>query len=104
MKKLLGILVMSGVVLAGCSQSTPAGGSDSAAGSAAGVPAAADKQGDTSKTGAISEAGGRFFIQPTGGQSEEIESYNVDLGEYVGQTVTVTGQFSGDTLFVATVE
>ncbi len=61
------------------------------------------KQGDTSKTGVISEVGGKFLIKESGKTPEEIESYSVDLSQYVGRTVTVTGQFSGDTLFVGSI-
>lgn len=64
------------------------------------VPAADQKSGDTVKTGVISMAGGKFFLAEVGMSPKEVESYVVDLAEYVGQTVTVTGQYSGDTLFV----
>ncbi|MBU0576058.1 hypothetical protein KJ654_00140 [Patescibacteria group bacterium] len=70
----------------------------------AAVPAAEQKRGDTSKTGMITQSGTTFFLNVTGQQAEIIESYAVDLSAYVGQTVTVTGQYSGDTLFVGKVE
>lgn len=68
------------------------------------VPAADQKVGDTTKTGTITQSGDMFFITVMGQEPEQIESYAVDLKKYVGQTVTVTGQFSGDTLFVGSVK
>jgi len=61
------------------------------------------KQGDTTKTGKISGSPGQFFIQEGSKTPESIDSYSVDLSTYVGQTVTVVGQYSGDTLFVGEV-
>lgn len=101
MTRLLLPMLVAGLVVAGCSSSTPP---SSSGGQAGDTPAAADKQGDTSKSGTLSQVGERFFLTAPGGQPEEIESYSVDLSQYVGQSVTVTGQFSGDTLFVAEVE
>lgn len=63
-----------------------------------------EKQGDTTLTGVISVANGIFYITPGGQPTQEIESYSVELGEYVGKTVTVTGQFSGDTLFIGSIQ
>lgn len=68
------------------------------------VPAAEQKVGDTTKTGTITQSKGMFFITEIGQEPEMIESYAVDLKKYVGQTVTVTGQYSGDTLFVGSVK
>ncbi|MBD3279797.1 MAG: hypothetical protein GF390_03755 [Candidatus Pacebacteria bacterium] len=63
-----------------------------------------DKQGNTVKTGLITAAGNQYFITEAGGSPEEIKSYNLELDHYVGQQVTVTGQYSGDTLFVSQLE
>ena len=62
-----------------------------------------EKQGDTSKTGLISQASGRYFLTEVGASPMEIDSYAVDLLDYLGQTITVTGQYSGDTLFVGSI-
>jgi len=67
-------------------------------------PAADKKSGDTTKTGTITSAGGKFFLTEAGQPPKEIESYQVQLGDYVGQTVTVVGQYSGDTLFIGMVK
>lgn len=72
--------------------------------SGAKVPAAADKAGLTTKTGEVSSAGGRYYLQESGQSPKEIDSYVVQLETYVGQTVTVSGQYSGDTLFIGSVE
>ena len=72
--------------------------------SGAKVPVAADKAGITTKTGEISSTGGRYYLQESGQSPKEIDSYVVELETYVGQTVTVSGQYSGDTLFVGSIE
>ena len=63
-----------------------------------------EKVGDTTKTGTISFTDGRYFLAEAGQTPKEIDSYAVDLSSYVGQKVTVTGQYSGDTLFVGSIE
>ena len=59
-----------------------------------------EKVGDTTLTGKITKVGDKYFITVGAKSPAEIDSYSVKLGDYVGQTVTVTGQYSGDTLFV----
>lgn len=106
MKKisLMLVVMVSSLFLAGCGataiKTTPPAKSPPKSA----VPAAAQKTGTTTKTGVISNQGGKFFIQVAGKQPEEIDSYTVDLNSYVGQTVTVEGQFSGNTLFVGVVK
>lgn len=97
MKKLflVTVLVVGTLTLAGCSQR------DS---SSSDTTQSENKQGDTTVTGTITESGGTYFLQQTGGIPEAIDSYSVDLDAYVGQTVTVTGQYSGQTLFVGSIE
>ncbi len=69
------------------------------------VPAeSSQKVGTTTKTGVISVSSGVFYLQEAGQTPKEIDSYTVELGDYVGQSVTVSGQYSGDTLFVGSVE
>jgi outer membrane biogenesis lipoprotein LolB len=68
------------------------------------TPAAAQKSGTTTKTGQITNKGGKFYIQEANKQPEEIDSYSIDLNTYVGQSVTIEGQFSGNTLFVGSVK
>ena len=65
--------------------------------------ATTQKQGDTTKTGVISQASGRYFLTEVGASPMEIDSYAVELADFVGQTITVTGQYSGDTLFVGSI-
>ena len=67
-------------------------------------PTTNQKVGTTTKTGVISSNGGVFYLQEAGQTPKEIDSYTVELGDYVGQSVTVSGQYSGDTLFVGTIE
>lgn len=51
-------------------------------------------------TGTLSKNGELFFITDSTGTIHDVETYAVSFDEYVGQTVTVSGQYSGDTLFV----
>lgn len=66
--------------------------------------AAAQKQGDTTKTGTIRKQGTLYTIETAPGQYETIDSLAVDLAAYENQSVKITGQYSGDTLFVGKVE
>ena len=67
-------------------------------------PTTNQKVGTTTKTGTITTSNGVFYLQEAGQTPKEIDSYTVELGDYVGETVTVSGQYSGDTLFVGSVE
>lgn len=105
MKKIipLSLILGSAVLFSACTAKQPAteGIKQNTTGAA---PAADQKSGNTTKTGKITTASGKFFLTEAGQPPKEIESYQVQLGDYVGQTVTVTGQYSGDTLFVGSVE
>jgi len=68
------------------------------------APGATEKSGTTTKTGKITVSGGVYSLQEAGQTAKEIDSYVVDLSKYVNQIVTVTGQYSGDTLFVGAVK
>lgn len=50
--------------------------------------------------GEIRVAGNSFFIDEGTGRSTEIISRKLDLGSYIGNSVEVTGEFSGTTLYV----
>lgn len=54
-------------------------------------------------TGTLSQNGELFFITDSSGQIHDIETYSVSFAEYVGKTVTVSGQYSGNTLFVTSI-
>ncbi|MGD9129693.1 MAG: hypothetical protein PVJ09_04365 [Candidatus Woesebacteria bacterium] len=97
------MLVLMSMSLSACTKSAPdsSGGAGSEQGSA---PAASEKKGDTSKTGRIGGAEGNYFLTEADQSIVQIKSYSIDLGQYVGQTVTITGQYSGDELFVGKVE
>lgn len=103
----LGLVLASGMFLAGCTSksvptSTTGAGTSGAADGAA--MKAEEKKGDTSVTGMISASGENYLITAPGKAPKGLDSYAVDLKQYVGKTVTVTGQYSGDTLFVSKVE
>lgn len=50
-------------------------------------------------TGTLTTAGGLFYVGD-GSKTTEVTSRKIDLKQYIGKTVTVTGEFSGTTLYV----
>lgn len=95
--KRVAVVVVTGILLTAC-QAQPTNVND-----IANSPAPAQKTGDTTKSGKVVQNNNRFYLQTTG-QLQEIDSYSVTLADYVGQSVSATGQFSGDTLFVAKIQ
>lgn len=61
-----------------------------------------NKVGKTEKMGTLTQVGKVYLLQ-NGTQSISLESYNLDLSQYVGKQVHVLGEYSGDTLFVTEV-
>lgn len=59
---------------------------------------------DTVMTGKLQKAGDRYHLSLSSGETQPIDSYSLNLEEYVGQRVEATGQFSGDELFVSKLE
>lgn len=102
-QNLLGIILGAGLIFSGCSMTNDSQIQNKTTGGAQ-APAADQKRGDTTKVGSISQSGGNYLLRVSGQQPEIIESYQVELSEHVGQTVEVTGQYSGDTLFVGTIK
>lgn len=97
------LFILSSVVavtltFAGCSASQPAANEDATPGQSS------EKKGDTTLSGTLTNKGGKYFLEQTGKQPQPVESYSVTLGDYVDQNVTITGQFSGDTLFAGKIE
>ena len=91
---------------AGCTKQLPAAQSTQNSQSAQtdATPSPAAKVGQTTKTGQIVKLGDKLYIQEPGQSPLEIDSYNVDLSTYVGKTQTVSGEYSGNTLFVSQVK
>lgn len=92
----IAVLVFASVLVSGCQKESPVGTPQ--------APAVKEKQGETTKTGLVIENSGTFVLQVVGEPPTAIDSYGVELKNYVGQTVTVTGQYSGDTLFVGEIK
>jgi hypothetical protein len=92
-------LVVMAAIFSGCSSSQPSLSEtdDKAPGMTT------EKSGDTTLSGKLTNRGGKYFLEATGKQPQEVDSYAVNLSTYVDQNVTITGQFSGDTLFAGTV-
>ena len=97
----VGVVLVISLFLAGCQNSQNIAPSAEVSPN---TPAAANKTGDSTKTGKVTKAGDKYYLQQTGQATVELDSYSVDLSQYVDQTITVTGQYSGDTLFVGKVE
>lgn len=99
-------IATTGLLLAGCtSQSNPATSTtNSTTQPATGAVKADQKVGDTTLSGTITQAGDQYLLSIPGQPAKGIDSYKVKLSEYVGKSVKVTGQYSGDTLFVSKIE
>lgn len=97
-KYYLALLLVSGVLLSACMGSAPADSPNES-----GTPALEEKSGDTSKTGMLVKQGEKYYIKAASGEMEEVDSYSVDFSQYENQNVLVTGQYSGDTLFVGSI-
>jgi hypothetical protein len=80
-------LIIGGVLLGGCSLAVPTEYDES------------QVLENTTLSGVLVFESGVAVLQQ-GGEITELDSYNVDLQNYNGKTVTVTGQYSGETLFV----
>lgn len=55
-------------------------------------------------SGEITGSKGAYYLRENGGVSTAIESRKIDFANYLGQKVSVTGEFSGTTLFVDKVD
>lgn len=94
-------LTVSTLLLGACMQTDRTAPASSETGT---IPAAEQKSGDTMKTGTLVQQGEKYYIKAASGEMEEVDSYSVDFSEYVNQSVTVVGQYSGDTLFVGQID
>ncbi len=105
MKKLFILSVVCSVIfLSGCVPGSESSDSRPSVNSDTDQTDTTQKSGTTTKTGKISKAGSKYFLTVSGQQPQEIDSYGVDLSAFVGKSATVTGQFSGETLFVGQIE
>ncbi len=93
------IVLISGVFLTGCLPKHNLTNNPAET-----IKSAREKIGNTTLTGKITKVGNKYFITVSGKQPQDLDSYSMKLGQYVGQTVTVTGQYSGDTLFVGKIK
>lgn len=59
---------------------------------------------DVTLSGTLVQAGTRFSLNISGKPPIELDSRQVNLTDYAGKTVTVTGQYSGTTLFVSKIQ
>jgi uncharacterized lipoprotein YajG len=68
------------------------------------IAAPTAKSGDTTMNGKVVQSGTSYSLVDSNGKQTEIDSYKIDLSQYSNKQVSITGQFSGDTLFAAKVE
>ncbi len=87
------IVVMSGTVFSGCSLLQ--GGSETMKNDEY-----EQKNSEVTLTGMLSKNGDLYFVTDSAGALHDVETYSVSFDEYVGKSVTVSGQYSGNTLFV----
>lgn len=63
-----------------------------------------EKQGTTTLNGTVAGSEGSYVLESPTSPPTQLESYDVDFSQYVGDRVTVKGQYSGNTLFVSEIE
>lgn len=96
--KTLFILLVSSLILSGCA-ATPSSQTETQTSPST----ESEKSGFTTQTGKLTvKTKSTALLQTTTG-SVELESYEIDFTPYGGKTVSVTGKFSGDTLFASSV-
>lgn len=95
----LGLALTTGLILAGCAgtktDSTPSNST---------TQQIEQKKGDTTLKGTLTKVGEQYTLTSAGQPPKSLDSYKIDLSQYVGKQVKVTGQYSGDTLFVSLIE
>jgi hypothetical protein len=64
------------------------------------VGAIEEKSGESEMSGRVVVSGNKVYLMKTNGEQVEIDSYSLDLKSRQGEMITVTGQYSGETLFV----
>lgn len=69
-----------------------------------GTPSEAQKVGQTQKTGQLMKLNEKYYLQMPGQPPLEVDSYKIDLSSHVNTTVTVSGQYSGNTLFIGEIQ
>lgn len=68
-------------------------------------PTGTTKVGDTTLKGDLSvDASGNCWLTKSDRSVVGLDSYSLTLTDYANQSVAVTGQYSGDTLFVTKIE
>lgn len=92
------VALSAALLLSGCAASTSTPTEEQAPGMTT------EKSGDTTLTGKLTKLGDKYYLQLAGKPQQEVDSYSVDLSTYEGKTVTITGQFSGDTLFAGKID
>lgn len=90
----LGIVIASSVLLSACQAGTP--NTDTSLDQ---TTPENQRSGFTTLQGTVQTQGATTLLQQ-GTETTPLQSYSLNLSEYDGQEVTVTGQFSGDELFV----
>jgi len=88
------VLITSFVLFSACTQANNAFDSTSA-------DQLEQKNQSFSLSGILSKNGDIFFITDESGVIHDIESYSVEFDNFLGKQVTVNGQYSGNTFFVA---
>lgn len=90
----VGLLLVSSVLFSGCIQSN--NNSDSSE-----LNSFEQKNTTITITGKLTKSGNLYLVTDSAGVAHDVETYSVDFDSRLGETVTVSGQYSGNTLFVS---
>jgi hypothetical protein len=96
----LGFLVAAAALFSACGSAPSSQSASTSSPTVNSNTSATAKTGKTTKTGKITKLGDKWYLSQTGQEPLEIDSYTLDLSAYQGQTALVTGEYSGNTLFV----
>ncbi len=91
--------VVGGFFLAGC---LPTSSTTSEPQASTNPATTTEKSGVTTMRGTL-QVTGKTAVLKTATSNVEVSSYDLDLSTYNGKTVSVTGKFSGDTLFASSI-
>ncbi len=88
------LLVLSGLLFSGCTNQDSAVKTDDSSGFE-------QKNTTITITGKLTKSGNLYLVTDGSGVAHDVETYSADFDSYLGKTVTVSGQYSGNTLFVS---
>lgn len=92
-------LVIFATFLSGCTQKVNDGAINILSN-----PELENKNQEVVLSGLLTHPGDLYLITTNSGKIQDLESYTINFDDYVGKNVEVTGEYSGNTLFVTEIK